>query len=154
MEAAGTVVGIVSLGIILCDGIIQCCRAWKHQDDDVRALRELTDGLRNILQDVERWLQRKPNLDPAIVPSVRNSLQACNDQIAKAMGISDKYAIGQTMAKKGKVKDMIQRLKFPLERNVLRELRDIMMAFRDNVDIALSLLNKYMSTDFDHRYEY
>ena len=154
MEATGTVIGVVSLGITLCDGIIQYCRAWKHQDDDVRALRELTTGLKNVLRDVERWLQRQPNFDPAIVSRVSNSLQACHDQISKAVGISAKYATGQTIKKMGKVKDMIQRLKFPLERNVLGELRDIMVAFRGNVDIALNLLNLYVSTDFDHRHLY
>lgn len=154
MEATGTVVGVLSLGIALCDGIIQYCRAWKHQDDDVRALRELATGLRNVLQDFERWLQRQPNLDPTLVSGVRNSLQACNNQISNALGVSDKYATGQTTRKRGKVKDMIQRLKFPLERNVLGELRDIMVAFRGNVDIALNLLDMYVSTDFDHRYHY
>lgn len=148
MEATGTVVGVVSLGIILCDGIIQYCRDWKHQDDDVQALRDLTNGLKDILQEVERRLQRLPNLDPARVSSINNSLQACSDQILKAKGISDKYATGQTAGKKGKMKDIIQRLKFPLERKVLGELRDIMNAFRGNVDTALNLLNMYVSSDF------
>jgi hypothetical protein len=140
MEAAGTIVGVVALGITLCDGIIQYCRAWKHQDDDVRALNELTNGLKTVLQDVEIFLQQQPNLDLTAVPSVRHSLKACNDQISKALDISDKYATAQASTK-GKMKDLIQRLKFPFQRNVLGELRDIMTAFRGNVDVALQLLN-------------
>lgn len=74
MEAVGTAVGVVSLGITLCDGIIQYRRAWKHQHDDVRALKELSTGLKNVLQDVERWLQQHPDLDLSDIKSLNDSL--------------------------------------------------------------------------------
>ncbi len=39
-----------------------------------------------------------------------------------------------------KAKELTQRLKFPFEKKVLEDLKDIMTAFRGDVDLALGLL--------------
>lgn len=141
MDVAGSVVGVVSLGIVLCDGILQFCQGWKHQDDDVRTLKGLADGLKSVLQGAEIWFQQQSELDPTILSSINNSLQACNEQISRAVSISDKYTRGNPSTKKGKMKELLMRLKFPFERKVVGELTDLVVAFRGNVDLAVSLLN-------------
>lgn len=60
------------------------------------------------------------------------------------MVISDKNTTEQTTDKKKMMKDAIQRLTYPFERSIRGELRDVLIAFRSNVNIALSLLNMCM----------
>src|SRR3954468_19610737 len=43
MEVAGTIIGALSLGITLCDGIVTYCHAWKDQDNEIRSLTTLCE---------------------------------------------------------------------------------------------------------------
>lgn len=140
MEAAGTVVGAVSLGIVLCDGVIQYCHAWKHQDDEVQTLKDLAGGLKDVLERAEKLLQ-KPGLDPDLVAITNKNLQVCNDQISKVVTLSNKYTKGKTANNKVKLKDLIRSLKYPFEKTILAELRDVTMTFQHNIKTALGLLD-------------
>jgi hypothetical protein len=141
MDAAGTVVGAISLGITLCDGIATYCHAWKHQDDDVRSLIALCEALKQLLQDIEQGVKGNQTLDANIVEKLNDTLQACTEHIEAVLRLTKKYTVGPaTTAWKGKARELAQRLKFPFEKKTLEELKDIMIAFRGNVDTALGLL--------------
>ena len=144
MEAAGTIVGVLSLGITVCDGIIKYCRSWKNQDDDVRALIALTGGLKQLLEDLDKRLQPNPAYGPRILQLVKSSIQGCTEHIDSVVHLSDKYATGRTSGLKGKANDMVHKLKFPFEKKALDELRDIMVAFRGNVNTALQVLTMHV----------
>jgi len=142
MDAAGTAVGIISLGITLCDGIVTYCHAWKHQDDDVRSLTALCETLNQLLQDIEQRVKGSQTLDPHIVEKLNDTLQACAGHNEAVLQLTKKYATGPaTTAWKGKARELAQKLKFPFQKKTLEELREIMIAFRGNVDTALELLN-------------
>ncbi len=137
MEAAGTIVGVVSLGITLCSNIVDYCRAWKSNEEDVRVLTDLASELRKILQDIDAQVRRTSNIDPAITSKVDSSMKACREHVDAAIRLCDKHRTVQATGVKGKVKDLVQKLRFPFEKKVLEELREIMIAFRGNVDTAL-----------------
>jgi hypothetical protein len=140
MDVAGSVFGVISLGITLCDGILTYCRAWRHQDDDVRSLTTLTEGLRLLLQDIERKVKNNPALDPNIVGRLNGTIQACEEHVNTALQLSGQYNTVNPTGIKGKMREMIQKLKFPFEKKTLEELRTIMLAFRGNVTTAMMLL--------------
>ena len=138
MNAAGTVVGAISLGITLCDDIAVYCHAWKHQDDDVRSLTALCKALKQLLQDIEQRVKDSQTLDPNIVENPNDTLQACTGHCEAVLQLTEKYTVGPAnTAWKGKARELVQRLKFPFEKKTLEELKDIMIAFRGNVDTAL-----------------
>lgn len=144
MDAAGTIVGVLSLGITVCDGVIQYGHSWKNQDDDVRALIALTGGLKHLLEDLDKRLQ--PNLahDPGVLQRVKSAIQDCTGHIDSVAHLSEKYTTGRTSGLKGKAKDVVHKLKFPFEKKTLDELREIMVAFRGNVDTALQVLSMHV----------
>jgi hypothetical protein len=140
MDAAGSIVGVISLGITLCDGILTYCRAWRHQDDEVRSLTALTEGLRLLLQDVERKVKNNPALDPAIVDRLNGTIQACEEHVCAVLQLSGEYNSVKPTGWMGMMKYLKQKLKFPFEKKMLEELRTIMLAFRGNVTTAMMLL--------------
>ncbi|KAI9770475.1 MAG: hypothetical protein M1839_003190 [Geoglossum umbratile] len=140
----GTVVGAISLGITLCDGIATYCHAWKHQDDEVRSLATLCEGLKQLLQDIEQGVKGSQTLDPNIVEKLNKTLQACTGHSEAVLRLTEKYTVGPAATTwKGKARELAQRLKFPFEKKTLEELKNIMIAFRGNVDIALGLLELF-----------
>ena len=144
METAGTIVGVVSLGIFLCTNIVDYCRAWKNNEEDVRVLADLASELRKILQNIDAQVRRTSNIDPAIISKVDSSMRACREHIDAAIRLCDKHRTVQATGAKGKVKELVQKLKFPFEKKVLKELKEIIVAFRGNVDTALQSVTMYV----------
>lgn len=144
MEIVGTIAGTLSLGITICDGIIKYCRSWKSQDGDVRALTALATRLKQLLQILDQRLQSNSAYDPMILQQVTSSIQDCTRHINSVVHLSDRYKSGQTGGLKGKAKHIVYKLKFPFEKQALDELRDIMVAFRGNVDTALQILTTHV----------
>ena len=142
MDIAGAVVGVTSLSITLCDGIVSYCHAWRHQDDDVRSLSALCETLRELLQAIEQRVQSSQSLDPSIVTKLNATLQESSRQNEAILKLSQKYAAARTVNNwKDKPRELALRLIFPFEKKTLEELKTIKLAFRGNVDTALGLLN-------------
>lgn len=141
MESAGTIVGAVSLGITLCDGIVSYCHAWKHQDEEIRSLKTLCEELKRLLHAIEQRTKYSPILVPDTVGKLNDTIRACSNQGEAVLRLSEKYAPGPANTTwKGKARESARKLKFPFEKKTLAELKDIMLAFRGNVDTALALL--------------
>ncbi|KAK3985464.1 hypothetical protein QBC44DRAFT_156483 [Cladorrhinum sp. PSN332] len=148
MDAAGTFIGALSLGLTLCQGIVSYCQSWKHQDDEVKSLIALAQGLIQLLLEIQQRITSNPALDPGITAKLDAILQACSGHCDAVLQLSTSYAPGQSTASpswRHRTKELAKRLKFPIEKKVLGELKDIMLAFRGNVDTALGLLNLDLS---------
>ncbi|KAF2231811.1 hypothetical protein EV356DRAFT_518197 [Viridothelium virens] len=145
MEAAGTIVGVLSLGITVCDGVIHYCRSWKNQDDEIRALIALTVGLKQLLKDLDdRLLANLPH-NLRFLEHVNSSIQDCDRNINSILQLSEKYTVGRISGLRGKAKDIAYKLKFPFEKKAFDELREFMVAFRGNVNTALQFLSMHIS---------
>lgn len=144
MEVAGTIVGTVSLGITVCDGIIQYCHSWKTQDDDIRALKALTGGLKQLLAELDTKLQSNPAFDPSVLQILKTSSQNCAGHIDSVLHLSGKYTPGQLSGLKGKAADLAQKLTFPFKKKTLDDLRDTVVAFRGNIETALQIITMHV----------
>jgi hypothetical protein len=141
MDGAGTIVGAVSLGITLCDGIVAYCHTWKHQDDEVKSLTTLCETLKQLLQDIEQCVKSSQTLESRTVEKLNDSLQACAGHCKAVLRLSSKYTTTAAATTwNGRARELAKRLKFPFEKRTLEELKDIMIAFRGNVDTAMGLL--------------
>jgi hypothetical protein len=141
MDSAGTIVGAVSLGITLCDGIATYCHTWKHQDDDVKSLTTLCETLKQLLQYIEQCVKSSQTLESRIVEKLNDTLQECAGHCKAILRLSSKYTTTAAATTwNGKARELAKRLKFPFEKRTLEELKDIMIAFRGNVDTAMGLL--------------
>lgn len=153
MEAAGFIVGSISLGVTLCDGVVAYCRGWKHQDDDVRSLTALCEELKQLLQAIEQRVKGGPMLDPNIVAKLNDTFNTCRGRIEAVLLLAEKYGAGAVATTwKEKARELAQRLKFPFEKKTLEELKDIMIAFRGNVNTAMGLLRLWVIHSLFHSF--
>jgi hypothetical protein len=58
----GTALGVVSLGITVCNGVFDYCSTIKHWKENVRSLTAISTQLQSILQEVQEWLRNRPTL--------------------------------------------------------------------------------------------
>lgn len=94
MEVVGTVVGVVSFGITLCDGFNEYCRAWRHQDEDVRTLNSLDTTLQRVLGAIKTRLESTPALNLSRIGEVMECIKACKDHIEAANRLNELYSPG------------------------------------------------------------
>lgn len=142
MDTGGTIIGAISLSITLCQGITTYCHDWKHQDDDVRSLRSLCDGLEQHLQAIDRVAKSHPTLNSDAIGRLDDAIETCKGHCDAVISLSEKYADGKpAVSWKGKAREGARKLKFPFQKKTLQELKEIMVAFRGNVDGILQLLS-------------
>ena len=97
--------------------------------------------MKQILQNIERRVRSSQTLENSIARKLLDTLDACNRHSEAVLRLTKKYATSPaTGTWKEKTKELTQRLVFPFEKKTLEELKDIMIAFRGNVDTALGLL--------------
>ena len=144
MDTAGTIIGAISLSITLCQGVTNYCHDWNHQDEEVKSLRSLCDGLAQHLQTIDKVIKDHPTLSTNIVARMDEAIETCNRHCKAILSLSEKYAPGEPSASwKSKAKEGARKLKFPFQKKTLEELKEIMIAFRGNVDGLLQLLSLY-----------
>jgi hypothetical protein len=79
MDVAGTAVGIVSLGIQVCQGLLFYYDAWKSYDSDISSTYNAITDLSRTLTILKTTLQQET--DRERVGRVRTCVSSCEDAI-------------------------------------------------------------------------
>jgi nitrogen regulatory protein PII-like uncharacterized protein len=79
MEVAGSAVGIASLGIQVCQGLLTYYDAWKGYDHDITSTYNAITDLRDTLTLLESVLQQER--DTERVRRVRTCVNNCKDAL-------------------------------------------------------------------------
>ena len=147
LSAAASAAGIVSLGLQVCQGIVQYYSSWKDFTVDVTSTYELVEQLRGIFDLLRTTLKSSPLEDASAAEHVRSSIRKCEGGIlrlhkrlekikAKDLEEGTKYSNPkQKLISQGK------KLVYPFQQGTLGKLRDAVSDLRDNLTPALHALN-------------
>lgn len=131
-SAAGSVVGVVSLGITVAQGLVNYYGAWKDCGDDVRStlasLQDLSTTL-EILRSQLSQAQRPQNH----VLHLEKTIGSCADAIAR---LDHKLEKIQKHRKLGQ----FERLRYPFRRGTIGKLQDLIAELRGNLQLLLEVL--------------
>jgi hypothetical protein len=90
LGVVGSAVGIVSLGIQVCQGLLKYYGAWKDSQKDISTMYTSVNNFISILKQLEKKLSH-PSLDEETAKDVSSSILACKggicaleDELAKA----------------------------------------------------------------------
>ncbi len=145
LATAGSVVGLISLGIQSCQGLTSYYSAWKSYDEQISQTYRNIDELKITCENLERELQRMTvDQDPAIQQVVR-LITSCQD------GIHDLcYALGHCRSTKvphsldAKIKLFRARALYPFRKQTLETLIDSVHSIQSNLGSALQILQLYV----------
>lgn len=128
-------VGVISLGITVCQSLINYCQAYAAQYDDVRlALQDLQD-LENSLVSLCKTLTISSLQRPTGFNLLPPYIARLNTRIKEL----EKDVLTQDSLK-GKVKSVAQRTLYPFKRGVIDRLQDTVRHARDNLALALAVV--------------
>ncbi|GAB1739832.1 hypothetical protein NU219Hw_g4767t1 [Hortaea werneckii] len=140
MQVAGSAVGIASLGIQVCQGLIAYIDSWKDYGYDVAEARNSISDLHDTLVLLEDNLQAG-GLDAKRAARVTSCLQSCKDSIqdlGKKLDDIQKHGKPEGLGQKARAG--IQKAVYPFRKDTLTKLRGNVADVRERLKLALQVL--------------
>ena len=146
MEAAGTAVGVASLGIQACQGLLSYYDAWKSYDTDISSTYDAITDLSKTLILLKTTLQQQE--DEERVGRVRSCVKDCEDvllELEEKRCSLQKY--GQPEGLRQKMRLGIQRSWYPFRKETLEALKASVSDVQNRLKLALQVLQLDIGTE-------
>jgi hypothetical protein len=140
MEVLGTAVGVASLGIQVCQGLLTYYNTWKTYDSDISDTYNSVADLSSTLTILQTALH-DDTLDEERSDRVETCLQSC---VLSLMALSTEAQklrkTAQPVGPKQKIVWAAQRLQYPFQAKTLARLRASVSEMQGHLQIALQVL--------------
>jgi hypothetical protein len=147
----GTAVGIVSLGIQVCNGIVKYYAQWKDYDDDIKATLNQIKELQALFQTCRAAIEDLEPVPEELLIVLENQLQACKAAILRHQKYLKKLSAqlpDNTLSPRDVALAYVdyrrKQLLYPFRQGTLGKLRDCVFEARNNLVPALQALNLYV----------
>lgn len=143
-SAAAGAVGVISLGIQVCQGLVLYCNAWKSHDKDIDDAAEKIGGLRLTLEGLQDILPKVASSDPGALPvlqTVYRHVSSSNDGLDKLHAALIKFqSLGTPIGFRDRLRNFKQQSLFPFRKDILKDLRDTVTDLQANLGSAVQVL--------------
>jgi hypothetical protein len=146
MEVAGTAVGIASLGIQVCQGLLFYYDSWKNYDSDISSTYNAISDLSKTLILLKTTLRQQT--DEERVGRVRTCMKDCEDallELEEKRCSLQKY--GQPEGLRQKMRSGLQRSWYPFRKEVLEALEATVSRVQERLKLALQVLQLDVGTE-------
>ena len=145
-DVAGSAIGIASLGIQICRGLLSYYDGWKSSTSDIGSAYASIADLSKTLTLLVASLERE-QLDEERTEQVKSCLQSCESglsQLSKKLQKLQKY--GELKLLQQKTQSQLQRAWYPFRASTLVKLREIAENVQERLKLALQVLQLDVST--------
>lgn len=143
-SVASGAIGVISLGLTVCDGLVSYVSTFKGQDQYLDNLSQRADGLNNCLNLLNRSLPSLRTGSADVTIQVEQSLEVCRPSLSLLEDklASFRQAQGPSL-RKDKFKHAAKKAVFPFKRDTLVELSGAIDSLQLNLDTILAVGNLY-----------
>jgi ankyrin repeat domain-containing protein 50 len=140
LGVASVAAGLISLGIVLCQGILNYYGSWKDAGSDVQRMYASTEALTKTFILLKLSIENK-KFNRDIVIRVNESIDSCEDGIndlkkklkkIELVSLDDQWS--------GKVKAQFRRTLYPFKESTLVKLKEITSGLQDQLNLATTAL--------------
>jgi hypothetical protein len=146
MEVAGTAVGIASLGIQVCQGLLSYYDSWKSYGSDISSTYDAITDLSKTLILLRTTLQQQ--VDEERAGRVRTCMEDCEDAL---LALEEKRCslqkYGQPEGLRQKMRSGLQRSWYPFRKEVLEALEATVSGVQGRLKLALQELQLDIGTE-------
>ncbi|KAM0707280.1 hypothetical protein Q7P35_005518 [Cladosporium inversicolor] len=146
MEVAGSAVGIASLGIEVCRGLLSYYDAWKGRDSDISSTYDMITDLGKTLTILKTALREE--VDRERVGRVDTCVEGCEDALLK---LDEKWRslrnYGQPSGLRQKMRAGLQRTWYPFRKETLEALKASVTDVQGRLKLALQVLQLDIGTE-------
>jgi hypothetical protein len=146
MDVAGSAVGIASLGIQVCQGLLSYYDTWKSYDSDISSTYDAVTDLSKTLTILKTTLQEE--VDRERVGQVDTCVKGCEDALLK---LDEKRRSLQEYSRpeglRQKMRSGLQRFWYPFRRQTLAALKGSVTDVQERLKLALQVLQLDVGTE-------
>lgn len=137
----GTAVGVISLGIQVCQGLVSYYEKWKSLDDDIAHLHASIDGLRITLENLKNILPKFKNSNATIVADVEKKILLSINGIRKMEEVLNKcYSSVSANIAQQRGYRLVQKTFYPFKKATLQELNSYVTNLEHGLKTSLHSL--------------
>jgi hypothetical protein len=146
MEAAGSAVGIASLGIQICQGLVSYYHDWRSYHGDISAACDKVSSLERTFALLKEILDQA-SLNAEQTTQVRNSLLSCKDSIRGLEKRSAKLqASGEPTSFRERAAAVTKRTLYPFKASTLAKVSEAVNDVLDQLALAVQTLQLGLSS--------
>ena len=143
-SAAAGAVGVISLGIQVCQGLVSYCNAWKSHDKDIGDAAEKLTSLRLTLEALQDILPKVESSNPSALPvlqTVRRQISSSSDGLDKLHAALTKFqSLGTPTGFRESLRNFKQQSLFPFRKDILKTLQDTVKDLQAILGSAVQVL--------------
>ena len=140
MEYASGVAGLLSLGIAVCQSLLDYYDSWKKAEEKVAKTYASIEELSKTLKLLALAIQSK-DFNGDIVDQIRNSIESSTESLRNLERKLNKVRVVRVQnGWKDKTKAQFRRTLYPFKESTLAKLRELSCEARDNLSLALNVL--------------
>ena len=138
-SVASGVLSVVSVGLTVCQGLLQYYGSWKDSQKDVAAMCASLEGLTKTFRLVEGTIKDR-HFSQAIVDRVTESIDLCETGVDELDAKLLKVKMTPVKGVEDQVRGQLRRALYPFKESTLLKLRETISDLRDNLSLAISTL--------------
>lgn len=141
-EIVGTVVGVLSFGIQVCQGLVSYYQSCKDQDEKVNDVLRDVDQLSITLANIQSCLSKLHDGQFQAISQVSDSVIACGAAIVRLNQLLAKcHQTAVPVDFRERMGVLTRRAVFPFQQNTIKDLRDTVKGLQTNLLVALQVLH-------------
>jgi hypothetical protein len=146
----GSAVGVISLGISVCGGLLDYYRLWKGIDDDATRICEYIDDLNGTLEVLQAIIQRD-DFRGESRRLVDERVVSCAAAARELDNVWKKFRdVPNSPKAKYRISNYFKRSCYPFQEPTLSKIRANASELRDNLSLAVGILNTEITADNRH----
>jgi ankyrin repeat domain-containing protein 50 len=150
LGVASGVIGIVSFGVQITQGLLTYYGSWKDQDNNVLDMCASLDGLSRTLTLLLKTIQQHATPGGPIEKSVEENVNRVDEAMKKLEDELRKVQATESPKPgvRAAMRRHVRRALYPFKENTLRKIQQVVSEARSNLDIALQVLQVFVYLEF------
>jgi len=142
LSVAGSVAGLISVGIQVTQSLVDFYNSYKSRDSDLVDMIERLDGLLDIFQCLKKTLSERDFQadERSLAESIETSIRNCAELIQELQDECQKFSKNSSNGVKAAVKVVGRRVTYPFRQSTLQKLDEDIGEIRANLSSALDVL--------------
>lgn len=133
-SAAGFAVGVISLGIQVCQGLVSYYADWKSRDDDIDRILDKLRGLGETLENLKSEILKLQDSNAKEIKDVNTKILSCDAGIHRLQTVLNKCCSSPSA---NSVHNFFQKTIYPFKKATLQELDASVKDLQGNLDTGL-----------------
>ncbi|KAJ5144874.1 hypothetical protein N7448_002266 [Penicillium atrosanguineum] len=141
-SVAGSAVGVISLGLQVCQQLTSYCQAYNSYDEEIKKIGSRSESLQRPLKDLRELIEEARAKDPEIATDLADKALNLQSMVNSLRGTIDRMIPTMTANTQGKIRSQVNKVIYPFRRETLRDmLRDL-----DGIQVVLQTTLSIYST--------